>query len=395
MNKKLLALAVAGAFVAPAAMAQGNTVQIYGTLSMSVDSVDGGTGGVPSVSTDNAERRTRVSSNTSYIGFKGTEDLGNGLDAHFQIEQQVGLDGGAGSGGLNGGWGSGRNNFLGIGSKSWGSLDFGLIDSPLKTSTGKLDLFGGGHTIADYRSTFVMGTTIDSVRAANSVYYTSPNFNGFTLRVQTAAQQENGSSRNPSFWSASGTYENGPIFAVLATEHTKAVGGGGNVYSVGGQTLTATGDWEAKIKSWRAGVGYNFGPGKVGIAYSNVKTDATALTGTLGGSLADSVTSTNYKRTAWHASGEYNVTKATAIGLQYTKAGNINDIANSGVSQWSLGVKQTMSKRTTLYALYTQVRNQSAARYSLGGGASGVHGVVAAAAGEDPKAISVGMIHKF
>lgn len=395
MNKKLLALAVAGAFVAPVAMADSSAVTIYGVASMSVDSVDGGTGGTASVTADNAERRARVSSNTSYIGFKGKEDLGNGLDAHFQIEQTVTLDAGGGS------LASGRNNFAGIGSKSWGSLDFGLIDSPLKTSTGKLDLYGGGHTLADYRSLFVQGTTIDSQRQSNSVHYTSPNFNGVTVKLQTAAQQESGSSRSPSFWSGSVSYENGPIFAVVAAEKDKNVysaTAAATVFSVGGQTLTtggAAGTGEYKHSSWRAGAGYNFGVAKVGVAYSNVKTDATALTGTIGGTLADTTTSTTYKRNAWHVSGEYNVTKATSLGLQYTKASKINDVTNSGANQWTLGVKQAMSKRTTVYALYTQVRNQTGASYALGGGATGTTGVSVAAVGEDPKAVSVGMIHKF
>jgi len=431
MNKKLLAVAVAGAFAAPVAMADTGNVTIYGTISMSVESVDGGSGGSSTPSSDNAERRARVSSNTSYLGFKGKEDLGNGMDAHFQLEQGMAVDTGTLNTPTNN-----RSTFMGVGSKSWGSVDFGFMDSPLKTSTGKTDLYGGGHTLADYRSLFVTRNT--NVRQSSSVMYTSPNFNGFTAKVMTAAQQEAGSSKSPSFWSASGTYENGPIFATLAYEQDKAASrvtnstttlsatgtslldNGGGVTGIGGQNLgcsvaaTAAGstanyayaDCETKTTTWRAGFGYNFGPGKIAVAYQKLKTTAKTDLGGAGtgvatiasgltGTLADSNGDTEYKRDSWHVSGEYNITKATAIGLQYTKAGKVNNIDNSGANQWTLGVKQAMSKRTTAYALYTQVRNQSGASYLLGGGATGTDGVKPAAAGEDPKAIVMGLIHKF
>ena len=97
MNKKLLALAVAGAFAAPVAMADTSNVTIYGSIGMSVDSVDGGTSyagaqtdanAFPNVantaagsaarltrlegnsSVNAADNRGRVSSNNSFIGFK-------------------------------------------------------------------------------------------------------------------------------------------------------------------------------------------------------------------------------------------------------------------------------------------------------------------------------------
>ncbi len=399
MNKKLLALAVAGAFAAPAAMAQTN-VTLYGTAAMSVDLVDGGSGGGASLTSQASDSRWRVSSNTSLFGLRIKEDLGNGLDAHAQLETAINIDtgGGIGWGGTTGN----RNNFVGFGSKSWGAIDFGLIDSPLKTSTGRLDLFGGGHTIADYRSLFVTGSSIDSVRKANSVYYTSPNFSGFAFKAQTAATTEDGSTQSPNFYSLSAEYANGPIFAVLAYEKNETVGSAGTsaltVASIGGQTLAAgaAGDsWESDVTTWRAGFGYNFGTVRVGVAYQNVDTDVKALSGTLTGTLADSATGTSYDRDSWHVSAGWNITKATMLAAQYTNAGKINEIANSGAYQWTLGVRHDLSKRTNVYALYTRVNNDSAASYSLGGGATGTQGISAAAAGEDPSAFSVGVVHRF
>jgi predicted porin len=119
MNKKLIALALASAFAAPAAMAADGNVVIYGNIGMSMDYVDGGTtsaatqaaadtaiaAGTTQALADarlgrtfaqsfanSAERRGRISSNNSYIGFKGSEDLGNGLSAIWQWEFAVAFD---------------------------------------------------------------------------------------------------------------------------------------------------------------------------------------------------------------------------------------------------------------------------------------------------------------
>jgi len=385
MNKKLLAVAIAGAFAAPVAMADTSNVVIYGTIAVSVDQVDGGScqTGVncqtaPTNAVDNSESRSRVSSNTSIIGFKGTEDLGNGLSAVWQIEQQIALDSnGTSPSGTSGLFAHGRNNFAGLSSKSMGTLTFGLQDSPLKTSTGALDLYGGGNTIADYRTLFA--TRDSSVRALNSVLYTSPTINGFTGLLQTAAQQENGSTGSPSFWGASANYANGPIFATLAYEHNKKsiTGGtifdnGGGVTGVAGYDITTSAATDAKFKTWRAGFGYNFGVAKVGIAYQSHKVSVSPIsTGTTTFTVptAAGVVS-DYKRNSWHVSGAYNVTAKTQLGLQYTKAGDIStNVAglsgsDTGANQWTLGVNHGLSKRTNVYALYTQVRNENAARYT-------------------------------
>ena len=90
MNKKLIALAVAGATLAPlAASAQtANPVTLYGRAFVMFENVkaDGGAAApVPS--------RNRVTdAGPSFLGVRGTEDLGNGLKAFFQLEYAFRLD---------------------------------------------------------------------------------------------------------------------------------------------------------------------------------------------------------------------------------------------------------------------------------------------------------------
>lgn len=409
MNKKLLAVAIAGAFIAPAAMADNSSVTIYGEFAGSIDNVDGGSYKSPTIATvpgtqgisaAAAENRWRVSSNNSFLGFKGTEDLGNGWSAIWQYEQSIAID----KQNINNNAGdtnpaltsnqSRRNTFVGLSSKSLGSLTLGVQDTPYKTSTGPLDIFGQ-HTLADYRSIWgaVSGANVASIRAENSALYTSPNMSGFTIKALGAAQNEGGNDlgtsgatgakvSNPHYYSVGATYANGPLFAALAYEDNKAV------------AATATTSSDLTYKNWRAGVGYSFGAFKVGLAFERIKADgqATAL-----GVTASQET----KRDAWYLPISYQFGSNT-VKLAYTQAGKSNqkvagvDVSgNDGAKQWSVGFDHAMSKRTNIYALYTQVRNDSNGIYSLGGAGTGIAAVGPASYGEDPKGFSVGMVHKF
>src|SRR5256885_11107765 len=115
MNKKLVVLAVAGAVAAPLAVqAQTANVTLYGRANIDLEFVKGktcqagatgGGGGGGTVlracsglstaaATDSITDPTvnRVSSNSSRFGMRGTESLGGGLNAIFQVESNVNWD---------------------------------------------------------------------------------------------------------------------------------------------------------------------------------------------------------------------------------------------------------------------------------------------------------------
>ena len=119
-NPICLALCLAGASAGALADAT-----IYGTFNAALESVSatGATAG----SASDVRQTQRVTSNTSKIGFKGQEDLGNGVKALWQVEQEVSIDDG---GARKGAW-AGRNSFVGL-EGGFGKVLLGNHDSAYK-----------------------------------------------------------------------------------------------------------------------------------------------------------------------------------------------------------------------------------------------------------------------
>lgn len=397
MKKTLIALAALAAVGAASAQ---SSVTIYGTMGVSFDSVDGGTVAA-------GERRGRVSSNNSNIGFKGTEDLGGGLAAIWQLEYAVQMDqqqftqAGQTASPTQGG-NSLRNTFVGLSSKALGALTLGTQESPLKTSTGPLAVFGD--TLGDYRSVF----TKLSTRSDNSILYTSPNIGGFVVRALHGMRNEAGAvvTDNSRMYALSGVYASGPLYATLAYENNKDVAATTSTTTytttpattcasmpgpfpatpsctttatTTATTTTATAITNKKNSAWRAGVGYTFGNTKLGLAYE--KNDVEGPTGL-----------TTNDADAWYVSVAHQMGN---IGLKgaYTKRSDTLSTTNDSADQITVGADYSFSKRTSVYALYTRVSNDGTGTTGIGGSV-GV-ATVPTVAGGDAKGFSLGLIHKF
>lgn len=336
MNKKLLALAVAGAFAAPlAAQAE---VSVYGLAHVSVDSLDddGNTDGL------------FISSNTSRIGFKGSEDLGAGLKAIWQLEQSVNLD-------ETGGGFASMNSFVGL-AGNFGAVLAGRHDTPFKVISRKTDLFAD--QIGDSRNLVSM-VSIDyagwDLRPNNVIAYASPNMNG--LQVLAAYVTEDGTD-DAHAYSMNVTYGNGPLWAGIA-------------YELHGKALTAGGDEETGI---RLGASYSMGAIKVAGMYQTLSD-----LGGASGADAD----------AWGLGVGFsfgnNVAKAQYYSVESDTTGD--------ATMWAVGLDHNFSKTTTGYLAYASTDNDSGATYSVSGGGHGDN--VNSVAGGNPTGFSLGMIHKF
>lgn len=357
MKKSLIALAVAGAFAAPAFAATSN-VDIYGVMSFSVDWIDS-----DDASGDESDLNAGVD-NVSRIGFKGTEDLGGGLKAVWQIESELNAE-------TAGGALASRNTFVGV-AGGFGTVVLGKHDTPYKLATGKLDPFAD--TIGDYNA--IIGATQSATqgnrfdaRAAQTIAYITPNFSGFHAAVAyvEAKLNEGVGNDETQAWSVMGMYDNGPLFASLAYEtHSNILG------------ATAT----AELDAWKLGLGYSFGDAKVGLVYEDIDSD-TALD-------ADS-------RSAWYLTGSYAM-GPIVLKAAYGAADDSDAAGNDEADFWAIGADYNLSKRTSIYAVYANLDHETAQAGTSGFGLRGGVGYAAGSAignGSEVGGFSIGIKHSF
>lgn len=373
MKKKIIALTVVAAFSTPA-LADTSNVNIYGVANVSFDIVNTGSDSLGR----QAFTTNKVSSNTSRLGFKGNEDLGDGLSAIWQIEQLVSLDNAGGTLGT-------RNTYLGLKSNNAGTLLLGRHDTPYKISTRKLDVFNDG--IADNRSILGGGRSAAASfdgRQPDVIAYISPSLNGFTGAIayvagtegQTSAIQTKGSALSLAGW-----YSVDELYASLGYEvHNFGTAPG----TIGGNTVSGE-----KESAWKLGLSYKFEALTANFAYEKTSDN-------FGGAFGGATTGVNtLGHSAYYLSGKYSFGN-DAAKLAYSRAG-ANGITNTGASQISIGYDHSLSKRTTVYAQYTQLSNGAAGTYNLfsNTNATGSPANALATAGSKPSAFSFGLKHTF
>ena len=387
MQKKLIVVALAAAIALPVpVLADNANVDIYGVANLSFDMTNNGNNGTQGTSTH------KVSSNASRLGFKGAEDLGDGLNAVWQVESRVDMDGGVSTFAT-------RNSFVGLKGESWGQLILGRHDTPYKIATRRLDIFGD--SMGDNRA--LMGGGIKGKNSAlqfdgrpnDVVMYTSPSINGFTAAASYIAGAELAAistSIKGQTWSLAGMYDSGPLFASLAYQANDV----GSTATGNNSGTAAAGTESVKENAWKAGVGYKLEAFEAGLAYEktndNFNTAGSVYTCTSG-----STDATNcYGHNAWYLSGKYKLASG-AIKLAYARAGNLGNQVSSGASQWVAGYDHNLSKRTTLYAIYTRLTNDANASYGIAAGDAGISTgfVNAKGADADPSAWSFGIKHTF
>jgi predicted porin len=360
MNKKLVALAVAGLLAAPLAQAQTANVTLYGRLNIDGEVVNGkqANGSNPNV--------YRVVSNSSRFGLRGTESLGGGLNAIFQVESS--LQPTTGSGTL-----AGRETFVGL-QGGWGTFKAGRFLSPYDDIH---PIFGNVPTL----TTSILSTaTLWAQGAFNatsggfddriqmSVRYDSPNMSGFTFSGQLGAYPTTAAPHG-TVYSVGGFYNNGPFQAGAAYESHVSTRVPGRM----DQAFSISGAWNFGIARL-AGVYENK---KYEQAVGDLKNDVwgVTLTGNLG-------PGQGYLAYIAVNDGKGSAPAGTRVG----NAGLGND---TGAAQYVVSYTYPLSKRTLTYAGYVKIVNQTNANYTFN------INPYAVANGGDPGGLVAGMVHFF
>jgi predicted porin len=391
MHKKVIALALAAA-TTTTAFADTSNVNVYGQANVSFDVVNNGSAGATQGTSTN-----KISSNTSRLGFKGTEDLSEGVRAIWQIETLITLDGSAvdtlGT----------RNTFAGLGSDRLGTVLLGRNDTPYKVSTRKLDVFAD--TLADNR-TLLGGRAGTNTRLAfdgrqtDSLTYISPKFYGVTLTaayVAGAEQTTAPAQTKGAVWSVAGWYDAAPFYVTLAHElHDLGSPGTGTLAGAGGAGTYASGGSEESAT--KVGLGYKQNQFEANVVFEKTSdnlggTGAPAFLGAPALVAGADV----YGHSAYYLSVKYNI-GADALKAAYSHAGDLAGAAggmDTSANQISIGYDHSLSKRTTVYALYTKLSNGTNVQYALSSASVASGFTAASAAGADPTGFSLGLKHVF
>lgn len=347
MKKTVLALATLAA-VSGTAFAQ-SSITAYGVVDASLERVKG-ENSVTRVSSDNLA--------TSRLGFRGVEDLGGGLKAKFTLEAGLKTDTGAADGTF---WG--RSAWVGL-EGGFGELRLGRQDSSIGALAGNTNILGA----QPYDDLKIAGTFAGETyrRASNAITYFLPKFvDGLSIQAQystridgSAAGDELADNDTGKAWGLNAQYLAGP-FAIGAGYINAKQDNNGN-----------------KAEGWLAFASYDFGPAKLTGYYENDDSD-----------VASAAASYDKREVIGLKVGvpigaDFNlsagVSKVSSVG--FVKDNDATIVAVKGV--------YTLSKRTAVYGLVTNVNNDNSSKL-------GVAGVLPTSNDKNTHGIAFGVRHAF
>ncbi len=258
MKKTLAAVAVLGAFAGSALAAD---VQLYGVVDTGLryTHFDGDAAAAGYDAVDKFEMKSGQQSGSRF-GFKGTEDLGNGLTVGFILENQFNSDDGSLSDSdhffrreaslfLEGGFGKiamGRIGSINNGVSSWAQF-------------GMLSAFGTSWDYSAQMGTWAVGAGIWD----NMIAYQTPTFAGFTVYAQYGMGSNNNENESSSdrYYALGAKYANGPLNLYLAVDsinyQTADLTAGVNADDIDDSlTVTFGGNYDFEVVKLFAGAQY-------------------------------------------------------------------------------------------------------------------------------------------
>lgn len=360
MKKSLIALAVLAA--SGAAMAQ-SSVTVYGTVDTSVGYLKG---------KDNVSGMLNSGLSSSALGFRGVEDLGNGLKAVFVLEGGINTDDGSGKAvdadeKATGGFDFKRESTVGLTSDAFGTVRLGRALTQSYNAVSRYDVFGTngiGATLA-WNSATGYG-----VRANNMISYISPKFAGFGVGVDYGFGEQT-ANRTARYTGVGATYDNGPLSLGLG-------------YDQQNNALNALQFKEDDLKTWQLGGSYDFGVAKLAAFYKQTKYE-------------DVVNGDSGKLKTFNIGLSAPVGAAGIVKAAYNQH-KVSD-SDQKVQQFSLGYVHNLSKRTALYGTYAYLKNKNGlnidGRADKQLGLNGAFGGVGFSTSGKQQGVQVGVRHSF
>ena len=405
MSKKLLAAAIAAALAPAAVMAEASNVTIYGRIDYGFMSRGGDNGGAAQ-----NNRHGRLNDfedgigGTNRFGFRGNEDLGNGLKAIYEFEF-----GFSGDNGLSFTSSTNRHSWVGL-EGAFGTVIGGRVDGARYSFVGQYDPFKN-QTVANAGSLFGVTSGLGQAdRADNAIVYITPELAPglkFLAAYTTSLLSEAGSGfganlRNNAgvltgvaagadveagdtpLYAIAALYNNGPISVTLDYENLTLKNGRlGAVPNAAG----ARGGSDIEFNLYVVGASYDFGVAKLSAYYEKTKGDDATARAVSNGD-------------GWLIGVSAPVTSNVTLKASYVKA-NDDRFAQADCSKWGFGGEYAFSKRTTAYATYAKIDNDRNGVCSISKNASGFSGLPTGAnagnngTGYGDSGFNVGLAHTF
>jgi len=415
-----MVLAVGTALAAPTAYSQtSDKWEIYGKFypELTHQSGDGATAAGTTVSTlsipaaagNATTSRWEMQISNTYIGFRGSRNLGSGMKAIGQLEQTVNIDQGNPSTGSAPSFAN-RDSFAGLES-NWGTVRLGNMDTPFKKYGDTLAFLGvsSGNFVTANNVSRKIGFGVASassfnLRRANAIDFASPTLpGGVQVGVQYSignptesgagvAGINPGANRFPRVASMGVKWEQGPLYLAAAGEmHYDLFGGSSAVAGSGAASNIPTLAANSKDRAVQLTAVYKIGVHSI---EGDVNTKQYKETG---GAAANSFA--EYKNNAFAVIWEARWTNQWRTALSYVKAtaGSCSLVTNpcsaSGLdgNLIAAGVTYSFDPSTYLFVLAARLTNGESARFSNNGSTTAQD----PNPGEDIKQIAVGIAYSF
>jgi predicted porin len=323
-------------------------------------------------------------------GLKGTEDLGGGLKAIFQLENGFDLNTGKlGQGNRM----FGRQAFVGLTGDQWGTVTLGRQYDPL------VDLVQPLTADNYFGSTFATPGDVDNndntSRTSNAIKYTSPVWGGLQFEGMYALGGVAGQTGSGQTWAGAATYATGPFS--VAAGYFRADNSASPVTRANSFVATSDGTFDNQVSGAYAAaksigiasvaVQYVAGPFTANLRYSNAQYKPDAASGF----------GSTEKYNVGAAYLGYQATPAMLVGVGYTYTKATGD-ASATYHQVSLGGDYNLSKRTDVYLVGAYQHASGQQRDGAGGlvaagAAIGSYGYNSASSSQE--LVSLGIRHKF
>ena len=358
MKKHLIAAAVAAAVAAPA-MAQNVTVR--GNLDGSVVAIQ-----KANAAGNNVTGYVDSAIVSSVWGLRGSEDLGGGLRAIFDLEGDIQTN----NGGTNQNGLFRRAANVGV-AGGFGEIALGVKVNPIIATNAALMPVAGNSV----STVTAQAMSYADFYTKNAVTYASPDLNG--LRVQLQYGFDNTASATATggrMYAASAAYTTGPLTVRAAMQDRSQ---NGSISSANASNTAAGFEKSGSV------FGASYKLGDVTFAAAGIKNEFnTALNGA------------KTKIDGTQVGIGYQASAAWLLGASYTQAESSN-LTN-------VQARYSLSKRTTAYVQYGRADNDAAGRVNFlptatntGNSPATVMNGYAATAGKTQSSIGFGLIHSF